>query len=99
MEDIFIAKEGISMNIFPRYQGKDVKATKEVADELCQLKKDLWDVLEILENGYGCSSSRRNRNILEKCVRKGNDVYKAVVADRGSYLLTIHFGKFSYKRR
>ena len=99
MEDISITDEGISMDIFPRYQNRDIRPTKSAADELLYARKGLWDVLEILEDGYSCSSSRRNRNILEKCIRKGNDIYKVVVVDRGSYWLTIHFGKFSYKRR
>ena len=87
------------MDVFPRYQGNDIRVTKEAAEELWQLKQDLWNVLEIIEEGYDCSSSRRKENILEKCARKGNDVYKAVVADCGEYMLLIHFGKFTYKRR
>lgn len=99
MEDIFITDKGISMDIFPRYQGKDIRPTKEAAEELLQLKKGLWNALEILEKGYPCSSSKRKKNILEKCLREGNDVYKAVVADCGECWLLIHFGKFTYKKR
>ena len=87
------------MDIFPRYQNKDLKATKDAAEELGQFGHDLWDVLEVLLSGYNCSNSRRKGNISEKCLRKGDNVYKAVVADCGGYLLLIHFGKFSYKRR
>ena len=99
MKDIFSLINGISMDIFPKYQSKELKATKAAADELMQFSCDLWGVIEILESGYNCASSRRKENISEKCLRKGNDVYKAVVADCGGYLLLIHFGKFSYKRR
>ena len=99
MEDIFISKEGISMNIFPRYQNKDIRPTKESSEELVHLNKGLWTVLEILESGYDCSTSKRKKEIIEKCLTKGNDVHKAVVADCGEYWLLIHFGKFSYKRR
>ncbi len=87
------------MNGFPRYQNKGVKATKAASEELWHLKKDLWDVLEILEKGYDCSMSKRKPNISERCMNQGNAVLKVVVADCGDYLLLIHFGKFSYTRR
>ena len=86
------------MNIFPRYQNKEIKATKNSSEELWQLKKDLWDVLKILENGYDCSSSKRKANIIEKCLRKGKLIFKAVVADCGGYFLLIHFGKFTRRK-
>ena len=87
------------MDIFPRYQNKEIKATKSASDELWHFKKDLWDVLEMLEEGYPCGSSKRKPNIIENCVKKGNKIHKAVVADCGSYWLVIHFGVFSYKKR
>lgn len=87
------------MNNFPRYQKRYIKATKNAAEELWQFKKDLWDVLEILEIGYDCSRSKRKANILEKCIRKGDNVFKAVVVDLDNYFLLIHFGKFTYKKR
>jgi hypothetical protein len=87
------------MNNFPRYLKKEIKATKNAANELWRFKKDLWDILEILENGYDCSRSKRKINVLEKCVRKGNNIFKAVVVDLNDYLLLIHFGKFTYKKR
>ena len=87
------------MNNFPRYQKRYIKATKNAAEELWQFKKDLWDVLEILEICYDCSRSKRKANILEKCIRKGDNVFKAVVVDLDNYFLLIHFGKFTYKKR
>ncbi len=87
------------MDVFPRYQNKDIRPTKDASEELVHLNKGLWDVLEILESGYDCSSSKRKKEIIEKCLTKGDNVYKAVVADCGHYWLLIHFGKFSYKRR
>ena len=83
----------------PRYQKKEIRATKNAAEELWQFKKDLWDVLDALENGYDCARSRREANILEKCIRKEDKVFKAVVADLNDYFLLIHFGKFTYKKR
>ncbi|MBI2144474.1 hypothetical protein HYU17_04990 [Candidatus Woesearchaeota archaeon] len=99
MRDIFGLISGISMDIFPKYRNKELKATKEAVEELGQLNCDLWDAVEILDKGYNCARSRRKENVVENCLRKGDDVYKAVVADCGDYLLLIHFGKFSYKRR
>jgi len=87
------------MDVFPRYQNKEIKATKAAAEELWHFKKDLWDVLEILEKGYPCSSSKRKQNITENCINKGSKIHKAVVADCGNYRLVIHFGIFSYKKR
>lgn len=87
------------MDVFPRYQNKEIKATKDAAEEMWHLKRDLWDVLEILEEGYDCSSSKRKANILEKCVQKGKEVLKVVVADCGNYWLAIHFGRFTFKKR
>jgi len=96
---ILIFEGVISMSLFPRYQDKELKATKNASEELWHLKKDIWDVLEILRDGYDCSRSKRKGNVLEKCIQKGNDVFKAVVVDVGGYFLIIHFGKFSYKKR
>jgi len=87
------------MELFPRYQNKTIKATKNASEELWSLGKDLWDIREILETGYDCSTSRRKLNILEICIRRGNNVFKAVVVDCRDYYLLIHFGKFTYKRR
>ena len=87
------------MNYFPRYLSKEIRATKEAADELWQLKKDLWDVRGILIKGYPCSASRRKPNIQEMCLQRGREVYKAVVADCSDYWLLIHFGKFTHARR
>jgi len=87
------------MDIFPRYQDKEIKVTKVAAEELWHFKQDIWDVLEILADGYPCSSSKRSQNIIEMCIRKGRKIHKAVVANCGSYWLLIHFGIFSYKRR
>lgn len=87
------------MDIFPRYHGKEIKATKAAAEELMHFKKDLWDVLEIIERGYPCGASRRKANIVENCISKGKKIHKAVAADCGGYWLVIHYGVFSYKKR
>jgi len=93
--DIFLDKTEISMNIFPRYQKKEIKATKNAAEEMWQYKKDLFYVVQILECGYDCKASKRKKNIREICVDTGNEIFKAVVADCADYWLLIHFGKFT----
>lgn len=86
------------MDIFPKYQNKEIKSTKNAAEELWQFKKDLWDVLEILEKGYPCERSRRKKNVLEICIQRGKKIFKVVVVDCESYWLLIHFGKFSRRK-
>ncbi|MBI2658710.1 hypothetical protein HYX05_01230 [Candidatus Woesearchaeota archaeon] len=87
------------MEPFPRYQNKEIKATKTAANELWRFKTDIWDILDILEKGYPCGRSKRKQNIIENCIKKGGKIHKAVVADCGDYWLVIHFGVFSYKKR
>lgn len=87
------------MDVFPRYQNKEIKATKDAATELWEFGKDLWDVLDILEKGYPCGGSKRGPGVREQCVQKGDKIHKAVVVDCGRYWLVIHYGVFSYKRR
>jgi hypothetical protein len=89
----------IFMEVFPRYRGKEIKATKAAAEEMWQHTNDLWDVVEIVEHGYPCGRSRREANIVENCVRHRGKIHKAVVADCGDYWLVIHYGMFSYKKR
>jgi len=52
-----------------------------------------------LEKGYPCPRGKRKGNVIEKCWRKGDKVYKAVVAGLEDYYLLTHFGKFTYKKR
>ncbi len=82
-----------------KYNGKEIKCTKTASEELWQEKKDIWFVVGILDIGYDCSRSKRSSNIIEKCVTRGNKVYKAVILDCVAYYLLIHFGIFTYKRR
>lgn len=87
------------MSIFPRYKNKEIKVTKTSAEELWRYKKDLWDVLTILEKGYPTPGVKRKENAIEKCYRKGDKVYKAVLIELEDYYILTHFGKFTYKKR
>jgi hypothetical protein len=61
-----------------RYKGRRIEPSKEAVMELLHEGKDLYFVLEVLEDGYGCSASRRSPCIEEKCFRIGNKEYRAV---------------------
>jgi len=89
------------------YRGLRIEPTLSATRELMREGKDLYDVLKILEDGYDCSTSKRKPNIIERCLRKGNKEYKAVLAqtevtypDRYTekVLRLIHFGKTTFKK-
>lgn len=90
-----------------QFQGLPIEVTLSAARELMKERKDLYDVLEILEQGYDSSPSPRKENIIERSIQKGNKEYKAVVARTAVRYLDgfqeevwrlIHFGKFAYKK-
>lgn len=89
------------------YKGLRIEPTLSASRELMKEGKDLYDVLEILEEGYNCSASKRKANIIEKCLKRGNKEYKAVITETevtypDNYIekvwRLIHFGKTSYKK-
>ena len=91
-----------------KYNGLRIEPTLSASRELMNEGKDLNDVLEILEGGYDCSASKRKYNIMEKCLKKGDKEYKAVVAETevtypDNYTekiwRLIHFGKITYKKQ
>ena len=91
-----------------RYKGLRIEPTLAATRELLKYNKDLSDVLEVLNAGYDCGASKRKPNIVEKCVRKGDREFKAVVAKtmvkypdgyKEHVWRLIHFGKISVKKR
>ena len=89
------------------YKGLRIEPTLNASRELIKEGKDLYYIVKILENGYDCSVSKRKENIIEKCLKKGNKEYKAVLAETEvihpdgfteKILRLIHFGKISYKK-
>ena len=90
------------------YKGMRIEPTLSASRELVRESKDLYDVLEILEEGYDCSKSKRKKNIIERCTRKGNKEYRTVLAETEvtysdgyieKVLRLIHFGKNTYKKQ
>lgn len=73
----------------------------EFLDELLKHGIDLYDVEEILNEGYDCSRSKRRKGVLERCIDKGNKTIKVVVQqgfielDGKECWELIHVGKFS----
>jgi len=70
--------------------------------------KDLTDVLEILNEGYECGASKRKENIVERCIRRDEKEFKAVIAKtkvkfpdgyEEEVWRLIHFGKITFKNR
>lgn len=90
------------------YKGMRIEPTLSASRELAEEGKDLYDVLKILEDGYDCSASKRDKSIIEKCWKKGNKEYKVVLAEAEvtypdgfteKVLRLIHFGKSTYKKQ
>lgn len=90
-----------------RYGGLRIEPTLAATRELLKHNKDLTDVLEILHEGYICGTKRKPE-IIEKCIRKGDKEFKAVVAktlvtypdNYKEYVWRlIHFGKVTFKKR
>jgi hypothetical protein len=59
----------------------------------------LEDVVQILEEGFDCSRSKRKKNIYERCIQRGKTIIKAVVADTGEHLVLTHVGTFTASKR
>jgi len=82
----------------PRWRGAELKLSKSAYRELFKLDMDMFDVLDILENGYDCARSKRKEGTYEVCMRRGNKTYKAVVVesvqqwDNSRVWLVIHAG-------
>lgn len=70
-----------------------------VLSELEEESLDLDDVVEILEVGFDCSSSKRKETIIEKCLQKKDRIIKIVVLETNEYWLLRHVGSFKLSRK
>ena len=88
-------------NIYPSYQGKPVipDYKRNVLSELEEERMDLDDVVEILETGFDCSTSKREKGILERCVQKKHRIIKVVVEDGDEYWGLRHVGSFKLSQK
>ena len=67
--------------IYPTWKKHPLIPTLSATRGLLKLNMDLYDVLEILENGYDCAKSKRKPEVLERCIKKKNKVVKVVVVE------------------
>jgi len=68
-------------------------------DEMYDNDLDIDDVIEILEEGFDCSRSKRSDGITERCIQKGDKIVKAVVAETDCHYVITHVGVFTASRR
>ena len=87
--------------MYPCYQGKPVipDYKRGVLSELEEEGLDLDEVVKILETGFDCSASKRNKAILERCVQKKNRIIKVVVEEGEEYWGLRHVGSFKLSRK
>ena len=67
--------------IYPAWKKSALIPTLSANRELLKLNMDLYDVLEILEEGTDCSKLKRRSGIIERCIKKKNKILKVVVVE------------------
>ena len=83
-----------------KYKGIRIAISHSAMQELMQEGKTIYDVVEILENGYYAPRKRKSGTI-EKWLNKGKKTYNAVIVKDYHEILKedcwvlIHFGKFT----
>ena len=83
-----------------KYKGLRIAISHSAMQELMQEGKTVYDVVEILENGYD-APRKRKQGTIEKWLDKGKKTYNAVIVKDYHEILKedcwvlIHFGKFS----
>ena len=83
-----------------KYKGLRIAVSHSAMEELMQEGKTVYDVVEILENGYDALRKRKSGTI-EKWLNKGKKTYNAVIVKDYHEILKedcwvlIHFGKFT----
>ena len=86
-----------------KYKKLKVVATNSAMLELVKEGKNLFDVIQILTEGYN-APRKRKKDVIEKWFDKGKKTYNVVVVyDLQRYSnedcwLLIHFGKFTKKK-
>jgi len=83
----------------PTWKGKPLLPTRAAQDEMFDNDITLLDIENILESGFDCARSKREKNKLEKCIQKGRKIIKVVIADTGDNLIIIHVGSFTASKK
>lgn len=79
------------------YKGKPILPTKTALNELNEIDVNLYEVPDILENGFDIR--KRKKNITERGFLRGNKIINVVVVDLGSYFKLIHAGEFTLSKK
>lgn len=86
--------------IYPKFKGLPIIPSASADRELAKLNLLLSEAVIVLEEGFACSRSKRKKDVLERCVRKGKKTLKVVAAKSYNYSLEtecwllIHVGVF-----
>ena len=94
--------------IYPKYRRKMLLPTRSAYIELEKLSLDLFNVQEVLEDGYDCHRSKREKGKIEKCLKTGKKAIRIVIAE-GDFQYpdgkvvkvywVIHASKETFKKR
>ncbi len=85
--------------MIPIWKNKPVLPSKHALDEMYDCGLFLFDALEILEVGFNCSRSKREKNKYERCVQKGKKIIKVVAVDTGEHFIITHVGTFTASKK
>ena len=69
------------------FDGLRVKVSHAADVELVDLGLRVVDAVEVLEKGFDCSRSKRKKDKIERCLRKGSRVLRVVAAYSYNFLL------------
>lgn len=88
-------------SMYPTFKGKPVMPDykRNVLSELEEERMDLDDVVEVLETGFDCSTSKRESGILERCIQKKDRIIKVVVEEGDEYWGLRHVGSFKLSKK
>ncbi len=87
-------------SIYPKFKGLILIPSAAADKELAKFGLLLSETVQVLEEGFDCSRSKRKKNVIEKCVRKGKKKLKVVVVKSYNFSLEtecwllIHTGIF-----
>ncbi len=86
-----------------RYKDLRIAVTHSAMRELIKEEKTLYDVVEILEEGYD-APRKRKAGTIEKWLGKGNKIFNVVIIQDYDEIMKedcwvlIHFGKFTRRK-
>lgn len=86
------------------YKGLPIRPTKSAYHELKSLGMDLFDVLQVLEDGYDCQRGSRKEGVMERCRDFDDKTIKVVASESYEFwskqqvCVIIHVGKFKVRK-